>query len=316
MGTKYMHKPSDASDFMERFEIPDLNTAYEIQQALSRQDDAMLWEAAKRAECQQVFYEQLRAQVGTLSYTGQINGLGTRRSEVLCSLVLVPVLLGAEDRELAADRAAVSKAVPAIRNWLEEWFEYTGRIAMYSCLFDYSEVCCWTPSIMRSSVQRLIDSTAIPELCAADHQFRLPEDAPTLAFFVAVIQRPMHEPSLPPLDPELDRVLQAKIAGAIQISSPKPRQPQVRVLTPAFATDAIGAGLDEWIAAVASEHGIGRWDVQHADQDVVLLHLHVGEQGTPPAVIPLRAHQLGLPGIEERLAKVSGFSLGSFGVPQ
>lgn len=310
-----MHNALDAPDFMERFEIPDLNTAHEIQQALRRQDDAMLWEVAKRAGCQQVFYEQLRAQTSTMSYKGQIRGLGNRTSEVLCSLVMVPVLVGRSDQELVDDRTALAPTILSIRNWLETWFDFPGRVAMYGCLFDYREVCMWTPSIVRTCMQRLIDSREVPELCATAHQFGLPEDTPHLAFFVAVIQRPHREPSLPPLDVGADRSLQAKIAGAIQICTQQHRHPDVEVLTPAFATDAIAAGLDRWLECIASQHPIHRWNVHQADQDVVLLQLQVGDEPAA-ATIPIRASQLGLPGIEDRLKRVAAITAGSFGLAQ
>ncbi len=173
----------------------------------------------------------------------------------------------------------------------------------------------WTPSVLRTCMQRLIDSKEVPELCPTAHEFGLPAGSPHLAFFVAVIQRPNREPSLPPVDMEGDRLLQSKIAGAIQICAQHHRHPSVEVLTPAFATDAVAAGLDRWLEVIARQHPIRRWNVHQANQDVVVLQLQVGDE-EQVATIPIRASHLGLAGIEGRLQRVAAMSAGEFGVPQ
>lgn len=305
---------------VERFEIPDLNTAYEIRRALDRRDDDMLWEVARRASSQQVFYEQLRSQVLTLSYTGRIAKSTARmkagRSDMQCAVLMVPVVVGGSARELVSDAEVLAPVVGHIRSWLEEWFEYKQVVTMFSSLIDYAEVCQWTPSITRSKAQRLVNSGVAGEVTPEPHDFHLPVDAARLAFFTAIVQRPMEAPTLPPLDAEGDRVLCAKIEGAIQLCNGARGLSPVRVLTPAFASEAIESGMDAWLTSLVEHHGIRRWDVQQADQDVVLLQLEIGEEQPFAALVPLRAHQLGLDGVEKCIARVAGLGTSCFTKPQ
>lgn len=315
-----MYKPAAAPMVVERFEIPDLNTAYEIRRALECRNDDMLWEVARRASSQQVFYEQLRSQVLTLSYTARIAKSTARmkagRSDMQCALVMVPVVVGESARELVSDPEVLAPVAGQIREWLQEWFEFKEVITMFSSLIDYAEVCQWTPSITRGKAQRLVNSGMADEVTPEAHEFHLPADAARLAFFTAIIQRPMEAPALPPLDPEGDRVLCAKIEGAIQLCNGRRGLAPVRVLTPSFASEAIESGVDAWLRTLVDQHGMRRWDVQQADQDVVLLQLEVGEDQPYAALIPLRAHQLGLDGVERCIARVADLGTDCFTQPQ
>jgi len=82
------------------------------------------------------------------------------------------------------------------------------------------------------------------------------------------------------------------------------------VLPPNFASDALCEGILRWLEEIAATAGIKRWDAQMVDQDLVVLQLELGEDAVTTNPIPLRAHQLGLDGLEKILKRVGELGTG------
>jgi hypothetical protein len=298
-------------------EVPDLTVVRDIGAALRNSDDKMLWDAARRAQSQAVFYEQLRAQVAVTTYSGVVPRVNKNRLQYQCALVMVPILLPESEAHLIGS-PLTAPVMPNIRNWLQEWFESQGEITMFGSLFGYHDVCMWSPTMLRKRLMHLTDKRhATPDaVTVAYEEYGLPPGAPNLAFIIAALLRPLARPTLPYLDPEGDLILRARISGALQLCSESKRPGPVEALIPGFASEAIADGLDAWLKGIAKAAPIRRWDVQQADQDIVLLQLELGDDATHTRAIPLRAHQLGLDGIEDRIKVVAGLGTGYLNAPQ
>ncbi len=309
-----MQGNADQVGTVQRFEIASLDDARDIGIALEKRDDRSIWEAARKASSQGAFFEHLRSQVGFTTYSGVVRQIARTRLEYYCSMILVPVLLPAEASGLVMNTEALKPAIKQVRHWLQEWFEHKVEITLFSAPIGYQEVCGWTPSLMREKLDHLTKRHELRIEAPPDFDFRLPEESPSLAFFVAAVQRPLAWPVLPPISAEGDLALQARLSGAIEICAPGQAGRGVQTLVPTFASESIAAGLDLWIEAIHAMHGIRRWDVQQVDQDLVVLQLEVGEDAIHTSPIPLRAHQLGLDGIEALLAKVATLGSGNLTV--
>jgi hypothetical protein len=81
-------------------------------------------------------------------------------------------------------------------------------------------------------------------------------------------------------------------------------------MQPTFASEAIATGVHGWVKSIHQERGIGRWDVVPVGQDLVLLHLEVGESPSHTSPIPLNAHQLGLDGVRAIIEYVAAVGSG------
>lgn len=311
-----MRQIYDQPSEIVRCEIPDLEVVRDIGSALAKGDDELLWKAARRAQSQSAFYEQLRSQVGYTTYPGVAPRLHKNRMEFHCSLLMIPILLPAQESGLLGDTRTCDTVMPHIRSWLMEWFGNKVEVTMYNCLFGYQDVCMWAPSTMRERLLQLAMHTKHAATNNNPCDFNLPAEAPILCFLVAAVHRPLAWPELPPLVPEDDIKLQARISGALHLCSQSMTGSQIKVLTPNFASEGIGEGIDVWLEAIAQLLGIKRWDVQQADLDAVVLQLEVGDDAREVAIIPLRAHQLGLDGIEQQLTKVARLGSGFLTRPQ
>ena len=300
---------------IQRFEIAALADAREIGVALDRGDDQSIWNAARKATSQGAFFEHLRSQVGFTTYSGAVREIARSRLEYRCSLILVPVLLPPTAISLTNNPDAFKPVIKQVRLWLQEWFEHKVEITIFSAPVGYNEVSVWTPSIMREKLEQLAIKKAPLIAMPPNCEFFLPSDTPGLAFFVAAVHRPLEWPALPPINAEGDLDLQSRLAGAIEICAAAHSARGVQTLQPTFASESIAAGLSLWVDAIHSHHGIRRWDVQQVDQDVVVLQLEVGENATHTSLIPMRAHQLGLDGIELLLCKVAAIGTGNLTVP-
>lgn len=295
---------------VERYEVPSFWDARQMFDALERRDDASLWEAARRAPSQALFFEDLRHQVSSTTYMAGMRNAKSNKVQFHCSLVLVPVILSKALLDVIDSDEILKPAIKQVHTWLGQWFEHRVEVSILNTLVGYNEVCIWSPSIMREKLERLAvrKTPSIP--VPPNFDFHLPEEAPELAFFVAAIHRPLEWPCLPADDATENRMLAAKLGGALQVCSQSPSPGSVQVLPPNFASDALCEGILRWLEGIASTAGIKRWDAQMVDQDLVVLQLELGEDAVTTNPIPLRAHQLGLDGLEKILKRVGELGTG------
>jgi hypothetical protein len=311
-----MHKLDGTGLQTERYEVRSIGDLRQMFDALERRDDASLWEAARRAPSQASFFHHLRNQVTSTTYQAGTKGRGHEKVQYHCCLVMVPVVLPRLLDDVVDNAKALEPAVKQVRMWVQEWFEHKVEISIFNAIVGYDEVCVWSPSMMREKLDRLAVHKEPTVRVPPNFDFQLPAEAETLGFFVAAIHRPLDWPRLPAEDPHEDSVLTSKIAGAIQICSGAAQPAIATVLAPEFASDAIVSGIMRWVDSIHASHGIRRWDAQPVDKDLVVLQLEVGEEAETTCPIPLRAHQLGLDGIENILARVAALGSGHLHRPQ
>lgn len=306
------------------YEVQGLSDPQAVFDALERRDDLSIWNAARLAPSQDLFYEQLRAQVGySTHHYGQAKNAnkGLRHH---CAMVMMPLIFRPRFTNALSSpfqTAGTNCAITTISAWIGQWLDYKSDISLVSTPIGYSEICRWSPSDMRERLDKLVAektfciSTA-GDQAAQENSFRLPEDAPKLMFIVGYIQRPLEWPTLPAEDALKDMKLTSKVVAAMQFCSGRNVQDEITARPPSFASEALADGISCWLDAIHAHNGICRWDVEQVDQDVVNLHLEVGEDANETSAIPLRAHQLGICGVENTLKHVAAIGSGLITKPQ
>ena len=289
-------------------DIPLLADLSRVCEALNRKDDAMLWAAAKRSSSTAMFFEQLRNQVGFTTYsTGGRKG-SPKHLQHHSALIAMPMVLPAKAAGLVNNGQALDSAMTSVLRRLKDWFENRVEISVFNAPIPYEEVCIWTPSVALEKLEQLSarkePTLALPQ----DADFRLPPEAPRLAFFIAAAQQPLKYPELPPINHQADWRLTSHVSALLDLHTPTAGSEHIEVLTPDFACEAFAEGLLAWVAALHRECGIVRWDATPVDQDLVVLQVSFGDQEGEASEIPLRAHQVGLEGMKrivDFVAKVS-----------
>lgn len=308
----------DTAPLVDRFEMRSLADLRQMFDALERRDDASLWKAAKAAPSQAEFFEQLRDQVTTTTYEAGKPGAGKRGEKLRyhCCLTMVPVVLPHGSRGIIDDSKALKPAVQQLRAWLQEWFDHRVEVSIFNLVVGYAEVCVWSPSMMREKLDRLAVQKEPTLALPPDFEFNLPEGAPALGFLVGAIHRPLEWPRVPEADFDEDARFSTRVSGALQVCSQQACLQAPIVSPPDHAGEALVCGITTWLEEIHRSHGIGRWDLQPVDQDLVVLQLEVGDEATRTSPIPLRAHQIGLDGIERIVAVAARLGRGYLSPPQ
>lgn len=290
--------------------MPETTASYEVEnfvdpqplfEALERKDDGAIWAAESTSPSQQHFFERLRETVGHTTYETGASRAFKPKLRHHCSMLMVPTLMNHATASTLTGKATQGP-LKTVVNWLTEWMDLRYSITSFQVPLHYQEICMWGPSVMRSRLDQLIKKNAGSVGLEPDFNFQLPEDAPNLSFLVTAVHSTMEWASLPAENAQGDLELTSKISGALQYCAGSPAD--IQVLTPNFSAEAIRTGLIGWMSALHSQCGIGKWDVTPVAQDMVILHLEVGDQGAM-SQIPLRAHQIGLDGIQDVLTHVA-----------
>lgn len=306
------------------YEVQGLSDPQAVFDALERRDDLSIWNAARVAPSQDMFYEQLRAQVGYATYHHGQHGQTKNAKAGLrhhCAMLMTPLIFPAMYTNTLSGPTGVSRAITTISAWVGQWLNYKSDVSLVSTPIGYSEICTWSPSEMREKLDKLVGEktflvSTVGDQAEQENSLRLPEDAPRLMFLVGYIQRPLEWPTLPPEDGLEDMRLTSKIVAAMQFCSSRSAHPDITARPPSFASEALVDGIICWFDAIHAHSGIYRWDVEQVDQDVVTLHLEVGEDAKETSAIPLRAHQLGIYGVENILKHVAAIGTGLITKPQ
>ena len=257
----------------------------------------------------------MRGQVGFTVYEHAGRAAARSRVEYHCAMVLVPLILRGPAAQLVANNDALQPAIGNVRRWLLEWFQHKVDVTLYSAPVGYEEVCTWSPSVMREKLDQLAVKKEPTLPLAENFEFHLPQDAPTLSFFVAAVHQPCDWPQLPPEDAQADCALQHRIAGALEVTKGGAiGDDDIQVLVPQFASEAIASGLGAWIERLHREFTVQRWDPQQVSQDLVVLQLELGVDAEKTSPIALRTHQLGLDGLEQVLGQVGAVATGVLAV--
>ncbi len=303
-----MKDPSQNPDSNElpRFVLEAADDLRAIYDALERRDDSWLQDAAARASRQDSFFEHLRGQVGYTTYVAAAKR-GGHRVEINSALILIPVLLQPAAASFLSDGSKeLRPTISLIRSNLQDWLGYQVEVTLYSAPIAYDEICMWTPSMMREKLEHLALRKQPSLKVESRADFKLPEGSPTLAFLAGAISKPLTWPTLPMAEAMPDVRLRQRIEAAIDVAVPnRSVSGSCRVLAPDFAAEAIQAGIEAWIPALREYCGARLWDVEMYNQDTVIVHLQADEEAAKTCAVPLRAHQVGLDGIQS-IVNVAG----------
>jgi hypothetical protein len=294
-----------------QLEIPGLGDFTKIAEAMNKKDEALLWEAAKNAKSQAQFFERLRNECGMTSFS-----TGSKMQHLVrhhSAMIMVPLVLAPESALLVGNPEAMKAINHQVVQWISEWFEYQSEITIFNSPVAYEEICVWSPLDMRAKLEQLSSISTSSTFSLPDASFNLPENAPRLAFVVAAVQRAAEFPTLPPVDALTDASFKGRLAGAIQVLAASKESVDVSVFVPDYASEALLAGLLFWVQRLHETVGIHRWDAVPAGKDVVILQLELGEDARKTSPIVLRAHQLGIGGVQKVLDYVAKTGTGLLG---
>lgn len=292
------------------YEASDYIDMSDVHNALDCGDDAALWAAGRTARSHDAFYERVRSLVGYTTHQPQTRNSGSRSTRLRqhCALMMVPLVLPARLSPLIGNEGAFEPSINAIKQWLDQWFSHRVESCILAAPVGFSQICSWTPSMQREMLSQLAIKRA-PCGSYTPFDFQLPPEAPSLAFFVAGVQSPMIYPTLPANDHLSDVAITSRIAGALEVCSDTPPGfDTIYVGLPNFASEAIADGILRWLDEIHARNGIARWDVHQVDQDALLLLLEVGEDAQFMSPIQLRAHQLGIDGVQRILFRVASLA--------
>jgi hypothetical protein len=274
----------------------------ELGHALSTRNDEWILNAVNRSSSHADFYKELQRQLGFLSYEGTVSSFGPVTQRYSCALVMVPVIMPAGLCGLVGSADALDPIIRNVRQQLLDWFDFRVEVSMYSALIGYAEVCTWTPCVMRDKLEQLsmrTPTSAAPATCIA---LELPADAPVLAFYTAVVHRPLAWTGLPQSRTDRDLEFTARMAGTLALCAGRlGPEMRPRVALPQLAADAITSGATSWIEALHCQYRFDRWNLEHIGAGAAVLHLECSEPDPFSVGIPLLAHQMGLDGIQKVL---------------
>jgi hypothetical protein len=290
---------------------PDVWEHSRLCHALASRNDAILWDMARTAHSKDEFFNLLKNEVGFNSYKTGVPGKKMRHELThFCAMMMLPVVTVSESKEVITQSEAVNPLISKLIPWLLEWLDYKLEIYMFNTPVRYEEVCIWTPSNMREKLDYLSARKHPTVTVAPDFDFNLPRGTPQLSFITTCVQNVANMCELPDKRAQADLRLTSRVCSAVQFHSPDRHIKDIRVMQPTFASEAIATGVHGWVKSIHQERGIGRWDVVPVGQDLVLLHLEVGESPSHTSPIPLHAHQLGLDGIRAIIEYVAAVGSG------
>lgn len=277
-------------------ELPNYIDVGHVFDALSRRDDEALIAASSRAYSQEKYFDCLKNQVAFTTYTTG-NSKGARETlSHYCAMIMVPILLPPSHQGLLQSGAVGRELSTRVVDWLRGWFNNQVQVSIFNTPVGYEEICVWSPSVMLERLEQLACRTPPTVSPPPNFDFNLPSDAARLAFVVAAAQQPIEYPALPPVDHVVDSQFCSRLGGALEISGPQ--YGRVHVLAPDLASTAIEQGIIRWLMQLHEGHGIDRWDLMQINQNLAILQLEVGDKPGLTSPIPLRAHQLGIDGVQ------------------
>lgn len=292
---------------------PAITELIEIRRALDRHDDDALDAAAAAAPDRRMFYERLRHQSGHVQYS--FGRKAPHPVRMRATMQMTPVITRWPEpwpikHRLKDIEAAMVQAQRAICGWI-------GRdrhiLRLLSQPVPYTDVCHWSATDLQKIVLSIAQLRgAFPARQGSERLYGFGPGVPTLRMIVGAIQSPFGDPPdylggvsfRDALAEELLAALHAGIHGAADAAGDTRHAPwegRTHVRMPDAPGEALLDGVCAWIEVLAEDVGIEDWDVQWVADGAASLSLRLREIEQPAAIV-LRAHQLGLDGIERVVA--------------
>lgn len=284
----------------EDLELPrysiDLPAFDKIHQAIEAKDEASLWQQLGTSSDPAVFMDW----IGNAA-TGLVREICHPRDKRRVvrehhSLFVLPVVVGPAAVDCDYDDADRRRLFDAVRESVQAWFGGgTTEVRIYSALFDYAELSCWTPCQVYARVEELAGMARRTPVRQAK-RLRLGPNTPRLLFLVGSAQRTFGSPEFPEENFLEDTELTAKVKGTLSLLS----QSAESVLTvglPEVFTDGVRNGLAQFVELLREGGDIRSWSLVPVEIDAVDLVLNSAEPADC-CQLPVRLHHIGLHGLD------------------
>lgn len=268
-----------------------------IGRALENFDHARVWSEYRRDKDQAAYLDWLASLAGSCSWSHPHACDHSRLTTSYIELYAVPYLLPSPGKQVPAT-SLERRGVWSMLQWLQAWMGHEQGVTALPESVPYAAICRWSPVTQREQLQVLARRRAPGAAPLLATGAMIPEGFPTLSFVVGGVKRWLAHPQLPaPGRGSHDWLMLSHLAAHLEYMHRLPVNAN-DVRLPAPFAPAVLEGLRMWIAEVARMQLARSWQVHVRQDDVVLLEIVCSDEETPAAIVPLRLHQIGIPGLE------------------
>lgn len=283
-----------AFDIHPGFEVDLVVPPAKLSEAVDTGNEEAIWALYRETPDPDLFHNWLDAFASRIVYEQPHPKEKHRGLRWHACLFMVPLILPPGFQALINEGAAYRDAAVFIQSRLQDWFGAAGHVRLFASPVGYDSICAWSPAVMQRKLQQLTlltngDAQVEP---VDTYQLLMPPEAPTLAFLVGALERPLGWPEIPVRSGEDDLQLQHSLSARLQLCAPK-SCPAPRVGLPSFFSEAAKQGLDSWFEALDQGLGILGWDVTLAHEDMVICQLRLDDAATHTRPIPIRGFHMG-----------------------
>lgn len=312
--------PPTLPPLAEGLELPqyfvDLPDFDKIHQAIEAKDEASLWQQLGASSDPAVFMDW----IGNAA-TGLVREIGHPRDKRRVvrehhNLFVLPVVVSPEAADSDYDDADRRRIFDTVRESVQAWFGGgTTEVRIYSALFDYAELNCWTPCQVYARVEELAGMVRRRTARQA-RRLRLAPGTPRLLFVVGSAQRTFGSPEFPEENFLKDTQLTSKVQGCLSLLS-QSADSVLSVGLPEMFTDGVRNGLAQFIDLLCDGGALSSWSLVPVEIDAVDLVLNAIEPGDS-CQLPVRLHHIGFHGLDllvQRLESLPRRESAAVGLP-
>jgi hypothetical protein len=289
-----IRRPDSAFEVHPHFELDVALPPMGLLEAVTDGDEARIWSLYRNTPNPDRFYDWLDAFASHLTFERPHPTDPPRGLRSHASLFMLPVLFAPNCANKPASQPTYEDAGVEVQRCIQTWFGTAGRVHLFVAPMGYEHICTWSPTQMQHMLQHLVQPTgvrlpALPERVAA---LCLPPEAPTLAFFVGALERPLARPEIPLRSALEDAQLRQHVAARLALCGTS-SQPAPWVGVPACFAQAAKEGLDHWLQALDAGVGLRSWDVLPVHEDQALCQLAWNDAAQPRSWLPIRGFHMG-----------------------
>ena len=260
--------------------------------AIDASDDEIVWGLYRQCRSPEIFMDWVGNIASSLVTRIRHPKDNSRAINEHHSLLVIPVLLSATAWMPALDDRSTQELTKEAARLTRNWLSPDTSAVMFGRLFDYGELCAWSPAGVRERLAELA-KVSTPRSVLAEESLRLPANAPRLQFLVASAQRLF---GYPEIDHELTGAacFDQRMSACLNLWLGSPNA-VAHVGFPEMFTDGVRTGLCEWVRVLIQDFYPEGWSIDPINVDTTLFNLHCGDEVMQ---IPVRLHQVGFQGLD------------------
>lgn len=279
---------------------------------MDQYDMNAVWAMAGGSVQPSEFYEALKLHTFNLSRK-TLKGRAVV-AEHNSTLFMCPVVLSsdmARRSQATSNSAERSKLARLIASNIQRWIAYRSEVRLVAGFASYQGLVTQEPEYFRRLLSNLVWYTEDQgiKVGSAFATEELPADAPQLCFLMGSFTSLSEWPTTPGVHDLSSLDLRDKLKGTLRFQLETDTDhvshcdSQIEVASPMFGDQAIECGLKMWLSKLGSEIGFKAWSVGQMQGDMIELQMLLNtDEGGKWISVPVRAHQVGVDGVERIIA--------------